>query len=157
MIKVLALLVCLGSVAYARKPMPVASPTKITADKARPLIRALKLANVKATVAKSKYGRLTTTWTVKSIACVTTRDENVDALEETVCDVDAKKLTGAAAVVVEDAMIKAGFPTPYRMAKAGTSTQVRATSVTCVHQQDLGKAQEDGPFVCTYVDDTKQN
>jgi hypothetical protein len=150
MTKALAVLVCLGSVAYARKPAPVAAPTKITSDKARPLVRALMLANV-----KSKKAKKTTTWTVKSLTCTTTKLDEPVAIEQTVCELDGKKIAGAAAVVLEDGMTKAGVPSPYMMAKGGTKTQITALTLTCVYEADLGVASEDGPFVCTYTTEAR--
>jgi hypothetical protein len=152
MIKALALLVVLGSVAYARKPMPLAAPTKITSDKARPLIRALKLANV-----KSKKAKQTTTWSAKSLTCTTTKADMPEAIEETVCEIDGKKVTGAAAVVLEDGMTKAGIPSPYMMAKGGTRTQITALTLSCAYELDVRISPEDGPFVCTYTTESRPN
>ena len=65
--------------------------------------------------------------------------------EVTECHADSAKITGAAAVVLEAGMNKAGIPAPYMMGK----TQIQAASLGCY--MDVAAHDADGPFVCTYT------
>ena len=144
--KILVALLCLGSVAVAEPSKaepavpPVPGPTKITSAPAKVLIRALKLAGAKSSTAKTK-----TTWTAKLLACTTTKPEEMTALEESACQADGKKFTGAAALVLDTAMHAAEIPAPYFMGK----TEIKAADLTCV--MDVHPSGPDGPFVCTYT------
>ena len=142
MTKILAVLLCVGSVAVAEpdKQEPAAGPKKITSTPAKVLIRGLKLAGATSSTAKT-----TTTWTAKLLDCTTTKPQDVYALEETTCQADAKKLTGAAALVLDTAMRAAEIPEPYYMGK----TEIKAAALTCV--MDTHPSGNDGPFVCTYT------
>lgn len=140
MLKPLAMVfVCAASTSYADQPA-VPAPTKLTMEPAKVLVRALKLSGLKSKKAKSK-----TTWTAKMLACTTKQAKDHVELDVTECDADGKKVTGAAAIVLETAMNTAKIPAPYMMGK----TQIRASELTCV--LDVDARNEDGPFVCTYT------
>lgn len=153
MIRSLLLTCCLCSVALAQPTAsaqevkgPVA-PTTLTGDKAKALIRALKLAGVKPKVVKRTW-----TYAAKTLSCAYSPDppggyvDDGDGLGTAECQIDGKKLTAAAAAVVVTGMHDAGIPEPYMM---GAKKQIRATTVTCVDEQTRRGA--DGPWSCTFT------
>lgn len=156
MIRSLVVLSCLTSVALAQPgnalgnevmPADVVGPTKVTDAKAKALVRALKLAGVKAKVVKRTW-----TYTARTISCDYTPDpaggyvDDGDGLGTATCQIDGKKYAGAAAAVLVQGMHDAEIPEPYRM---GDKKLVRANAVTCTIEQT--KRGAEGPWSCTFT------
>jgi hypothetical protein len=76
---------------------------KLTGAKAQRLMLALKLAGIKPVKDKGKW-----TWSVKSMFCPVDTDDDGDGLQNDKCQVDAKKLTGAAAYALVQGMLEIG-------------------------------------------------
>lgn len=132
----LTLIAALGSTAIAEDK----TPTTFEGDEAKGLVRALSLTTLKPST-KEKSKKI---WTVKMLGCTTKDTKEIFELPVTTCDADGKKITGAAAVLVEAAMNAAKIPAPYMMGQK----QIRAASLTCTLNE---RPKESGPFVCTYT------
>lgn len=117
----------------------VAKPATIEHDKAKGLIRALSLTTLKPTTVKTAR-----TWSFKQLECTTKAAEELYELPATVCTADGKKISGAAAVLLEKAMDEAEIKTPYMMGVK----QIRASALTCTNEE---RFKEKGPFYCTYT------
>jgi hypothetical protein len=120
-----------GSGATAAKPAvtpatATATATKLTELKAKQLLLGLKLAGVPSAKVKQKW-----TFAAKSIACHAMA-ENDDALGTYDCQIDAKKITGAAAFVLSEALVAAGAPEDSGMSQ----THVNVHALSCVDDQD---------------------
>jgi hypothetical protein len=152
MIRSLALGCCFCSLALAQPsaseaaPKAVSSPTKITDDKAKALIRGLKLAGVKATTSKRTW-----TYAAKTLSCRYTPDpaggyvDDGDGFGSAECQVDGKKLAASASTVLLQGMHDADIPEPYRMGEK----LLQANAVTCVDEQTTRGAA--GPWSCTFT------
>jgi hypothetical protein len=116
------------------------SLTKVTGLPAKRLMHALELAGMSPMNTKALW---TWTWTAKKMSC--TAIETQDGLEDDVCEVDGKKLTGAAACVLTDAMDDAAMPGKIRGRVRGTV----ASSLTCVDDQ-RANGGADAMYVCSF-------
>ncbi|MCX5746073.1 MAG: hypothetical protein NT062_26650 [Proteobacteria bacterium] len=151
MVRSLALVCCFCSLAVAQPsteeaPKKVASPTTITGDPAKALIRGLKLAGVKPTTTKRTW-----TYVAKTLSCSYAPDpgggyvDEGDGFGTTECLVNTTKYTAAAAAVLLQGMHDAGIPEPYYMGKK----LIQARAVTCVDEQTTRGAA--GPWSCTFT------
>lgn len=116
-----------------------AEPTAVDLDGAKVLVRALTLTTLKPKAEKTKR-----TWSIKVLVCTTKNGVERWELPVTVCEADGKKLTGAPAVLLQEAMGAAKITAPYFMYGA----RLTANDVTCVNDERYG---EHGHFWCTYT------
>jgi hypothetical protein len=140
MMKALLMVLLVSTAAFAQ---PSAKPTrppedmvKLTHDKARRLMLALKLAGVDSVKAKNKW-----TWTVQKMSCPLSLDAGDDRLGTYQCQVDRKKLTGAAAYALFQGLTDVGI-------QSDSGGGFELTSLTCV--DDLSAADHpEGTYTCT--------
>src|SRR5450432_4029192 len=98
--KSLIAILVLSTSAFAGDAKPTA--TSLKGDKAKPLLRALKLSGVKSTKAKSAW-----TWKAATIECHSA-SETEDALGSYDCTIGTQKLENAAAAYLMEALEGAG-------------------------------------------------
>jgi hypothetical protein len=140
--KTILMVLALSASAFAQPATPPAPrPTetaKLTGDKAKQLMLALKVASIKPVKAKPVW-----TWTVKKLSCHSA-DASDDGLLDFDCQVDSKTLRGAPALVLHERMVAAGVPVDEGMSQ----THLSVESVSCVDDQSA--VGGDAMYVCSF-------
>ena len=123
---------------------PPPAPAQLTGGKAKPLLRALKFAGVKATKTKEKGGDK---WVYRTttVGCHTA-SENDDTLGMYDCQIDKLSIADAKAVLLNDALEAAGFPSDAQMSQ----THVHANGLVCTDDQSAAGGA-DAMYVCTFA------
>jgi hypothetical protein len=113
--------------------------TKVTGDKAMPLVRAIKFAGVKPTTAKNVR-----TFKVAAMHCWTSKEGTDEQLGDYKCSLDKLEVKDGLALLLQTAMEGAGIAGDDHMSQHTTD----AKTVTCVI--DPGKTGDDR-FTCNFA------